>query len=60
MRKSKNVVIQVREYDGTIIEIEVEKPFLDFYKKETGRSKISVKALSTFINNLIQIHSAVC
>ena len=56
MRKSKKVVIQVREDDGTIIDVEVEKPFLDFYKKETGRSKISANALSKFINNLIKFH----
>ena len=57
MKKSKKVVIQVREDDGSIIEIEVEKPFLDFYKKETGRNKISISALSNFINNLVKRHS---
>jgi len=56
MRKSKKVVIQVREDDGTVVEVEVEKPFLDFYKKETGRSKISANALSNFINNLVKLH----
>jgi len=56
MKKSKKVVIQVREDDGTIIDVEVEKPFLDFYKKETGRSKISISSLSKFINNLIKFH----
>ena len=60
MKKSKKVVIQIREHDGTIVEIEIEKPFLDFYKKETGRSKISAKSLSTFINHLMEIHHIVC
>lgn len=56
MKKSKKVVIQVREDDGNIVEVDVEKPFLDFYKKETGRSKISASALSKFINNLVKLH----
>lgn len=57
MRKSKKVVIQIRENDETVIEVEIEKPFIDFYKKETGRSKVSAKSLSKFINNLVKIHT---
>jgi len=57
MRKSKKVVIQVREHDGSVVEVEINQGFIDFYKQETGRSKISAKQLSNFINHLIELHS---
>jgi len=58
MLKLKTVVIQVRENDGTVVEVEVNKSFIDFYKKETNRSKVSAKSLSNFINNLVEIHNS--
>ena len=57
MPKSKQLIIQVRENDGTIIEIEICSNIIDFYKKETGRSKVSTKSLSKFINHLIESHN---
>jgi hypothetical protein len=56
MSKLKRVIIQVREYDGTVVEVEIDNNFINFYKKETGRSKISAKSLSKFINHLVESH----
>lgn len=56
MNKIKKIIIQVKEHDGSTTEVEVNKSFIDFYKKETGRSKISAKSLSSFINHLIELH----
>lgn len=56
MRKSKKVVIQVREHDGSVVEVEINQHFIDFYKSETGRSKVSAKSLSKFINHLVDLH----
>jgi hypothetical protein len=56
MSKSKQVIIQVRENDGTIIEVEICSSIIDFYKKETGRSTVSAKSLSKFINHLVESH----
>ena len=58
MPKLKTVKIQVRENDDTIVEVVVNKNFIEFYKKETGRSKISSDALSKFINHLVEIHGS--
>ena len=56
MIKEKKVLIQVHEQDGSITTIEIDKQFLTFYKKETGRSNISAKALSKFIDHLVELH----
>jgi hypothetical protein len=56
MPKSKQVIIQVRKNDGSIIEVKIINNFINFYEKETGRSKVSAKSLSKFINHLIQSH----
>ena len=59
MKKStKKRIIKIREDDVTVVEIEIDKPFIEFYKKETGRSCVSEKGLSKFINNLIQLHKS--
>ena len=57
MMKSKKRIIQIREDDVTVIEVEIEKPFIDFYKKETGRSRVTERGLSDFINNMIKLHT---
>jgi hypothetical protein len=56
MRKSKKRIVDVREDEVTVIQIEVDRHFIDFYKKETGRSRVSSKGLSQFIQNLVEIH----
>lgn len=58
MMKNKKIVIQVHEQDGATTEVEIDKHFLDFYKKETGRNKISARALSKFIDHLVELHSS--
>ena len=61
MRKSKKMpkkIVKVREDDVTVVEIEVDKPLIEFYKKETGRSRITKKGLSDFVNHLIKIHKS--
>ena len=54
--KSKKVVIQVRDNDGAITEVEIDGKFIEFYKKETNHSKVSIKGLSKFLNHLITLH----
>jgi hypothetical protein len=56
MKTSKKRVVEIREDDVTVVEIEVEKPLIDFYKKETGRSRVTQKGLSAFINHLVDSH----
>lgn len=56
MKTSKKRVIDVREDDVTVVQIEVEKPLIDFYKKETGRSRVTQKGLSQFIQHLVDSH----
>lgn len=40
----------------SVIQIEIDKPLIDFYKKETGRSRVTQKGLSNFINHLVDSH----
>jgi hypothetical protein len=56
MTTSKKRVINVREDEVTVIQIEVDKPLIDFYKKETGRSHVTEKGLSNFVNHLVDSH----
>ena len=58
MRKSKKRIVEVREDEVTVVQIEVDKHFIEFYKKETGRSHVSSKGLSDFINHLVEIHKS--
>ena len=58
MRKSKKRVVEVREDDVTVVQIEIDKPFIEFYKKETGRSRVSQKGLSHFIQHLVDAHKS--
>ena len=57
-KKLKKIVIQIRENDGTVVEIEINHPFVDFYKRETGRRKVFAKHLSNFINHPVDLHSS--
>jgi len=56
MTTSKKRVINVREDEVTVIQIEVDKPLIDYYKKETGRSHVTEKGLSNFVNHLVDSH----
>ena len=53
MKKSTKRIIEVRGDDATAVQIEVEKSIVDFYKKETGRKRVTSKGLSQFFNRLI-------
>ncbi len=50
----KKRTIEIRENDDSIIQIEIEKSIIDFYKKETGRKRVTAKGLSQYFNRLIQ------
>jgi hypothetical protein len=41
----------------TVVEVEVENKFIEFYKKETGHSHVTKKGLSKFLNHLVELHS---
>jgi len=56
MKTSKKRIIDVRENEMTVVQIEVDKPLIDFYKKETGRSRVTQKGLSQFVQHLVEIH----
>ena len=61
MRKSKKLpkkIVKVREDDVTVVEIEIDQAFIEKYKKETGRNRVTDKGLSSFIENLIKIHQS--
>ena len=57
MKKSKKKIVEVKEDDVTVVRIEIDKPFIEFYKKETGRSYVTQKGLSDFVNNLVKIYN---
>jgi len=54
MKKYTNRIIEIRNGDMTVIQIEIEKSIVDFYKKETGRKRVTAKGLSQFFNRLIR------
>lgn len=56
MRKSPTKIADVREDGFNPIEVEVDERFIDFYKKETGRKRVTRKGLSDFINNLLTVY----
>lgn len=60
MRTSKKRIVEVREDEVTVVQIEVDKSLIDFYKKETGRSRVTQKGLSDFINHLVEINTKRC
>jgi hypothetical protein len=55
--KIKRFVVKVQEEDDVVSEIEVDNKFIDFYKKETNHSHVSLKGLTKFINRLVFLHS---
>ena len=52
MKKSTKRTIEIKN-DEIITKIEIEKSAVDFYKKETGRKRVTAKGLSQFFNRLI-------
>ena len=54
MKKSTKRIIEIIEDDKTVVHIEIEKSIVDFYKKETGRKRVTTKGLSQFFNRLIR------
>ena len=54
------VVIQARDEDGSVINIEVDSHFIEFYKKETGHSHVTKKGVTKFLNRLIELHKHNC
>lgn len=56
MKKPTKRIIDVREDDVTVIQVEIEKSIIDFYQKETGRKRITAKGLSQFFSNLVQLY----
>jgi len=55
MKKSTNRIIEILNDDMTIVKVEIGKSIVDFYKKETGRKRVTAKGLSQFFNRLIYI-----
>lgn len=56
MKSTKERIIDIRENDMTVSKIKIDDNFVEFYKKETGRSYVTKKGLSSFINHLVDIH----
>jgi hypothetical protein len=56
MKPSKPRIIQVREDDGTVVDVEVDRPLIDFYKKEKNRVKVTNRGLTKFLNHLVSLH----
>lgn len=53
MKKIKTRVVNVRDELNTTIQIDIDERLVEFYKKETGRKRVTAKGLSKFFNNLI-------
>jgi hypothetical protein len=61
MRKSKKMpkkIVKIREDDVTVVEVEIDQSFIERYKKETGRNRVTDKGLSSCIENLIKNHQS--
>lgn len=56
MKTSSIKKIKIHDEDMSIVEVEIDNHFLEFYKKETGRVHITEKGLSNFIENLVRIY----
>jgi hypothetical protein len=54
--KPKKLIVKVKEEDDIFTEIEVDDQLVDFYKKETHRSIVTLKGISKFINRLVFLH----
>jgi hypothetical protein len=54
MKQSTKKIIEIQNDDVGVIQIEAEKSMMDFYKKETGRKRVTAKGLSQFFNSLFQ------
>lgn len=52
MKQLTKKIIEVQTED-TVVQIEINKSIIDFYKKETGRNRVTTKGLSQFFNRLI-------
>ena len=55
MKYPKKRIIKVQEDEITITDLELDDNYLKFYKKETGRTHVTQKGLSKFINRLISL-----
>jgi len=55
--KAKKRIVKIREDDVTPVDVEIDNRFVEFYKKETGRARATIRGLSKFINNLIRLHT---
>jgi len=53
MKRATKKIIEIQGEDS-VIQIEIEKSIIDFYKKETGRNRVTTKGLSQFFNRLIK------
>lgn len=55
MKSTKERKVDVREDDMSVTQIVVNNNFIEFYKKETGRSHVTQKGLANFINHLLDL-----
>ena len=55
--KFKKRIVKIRENDVTPVDVEIDNRFVEFYKKETGRVRVTIRGLSKFVNNLIRLHT---
>ena len=60
MAKHKKHILHIKEEDSSsaTVEIEVDDKFIEFYKKETNRNRVTDKGLSLFIENLIKLYAS--
>jgi hypothetical protein len=54
-KKRAKPIIEIRKDEVTVEQVEIEKSFIDFYKKETGRSRVTKRGLSKFLNHLLEL-----
>jgi len=58
MKRLSKKIIELHIDDDNVIQIEIEQPIIDFYKKETGRTRVTEKGLSDFFTNLFRLFTS--
>lgn len=51
----KSFTTQIEE-DGEVINVELDRQFIAFYKKETGHSTVTKQGVAKFVKRLIEVY----
>jgi predicted transcriptional regulator len=54
--KNKEIKIEVKRDENAVDEFIADEKLINFYKKETGKIRVTKKGLNKFVNNLFRYH----